>query len=135
MFSPDFPERAGYSAVIFLLIASVSALQNVIFPDWLKYSAIIILFSDMALCVYSDFDCSRQIKNILTSAEEQKNNNSIIIPDIKPSKFAIITRWRALNEYVLWSGGFENFPEGNTNIMFAQYYGYGVKKIILKGSN
>lgn len=135
MFSPDFPERAGYSAVIFWLIASVSALQNVIFPDWLKYSAIIILFSDMVLCIYADFDFSKQVKNRIKLVEKQKEKDFIIIPCIKPSKFAIITRWRALNEYVLWAGGFEDFPEGNTNIMFAQYYGYGVKKIILKGSN
>ena len=89
----------------------------------------------MVLCIYADFDFSRQIKNILKSAEEQEHNDLIIIPDIKLSKFAIITRWRALNEYVLWAGGFDDFPEDNTNIMFAQYYGYGLKKIILKGSN
>ena len=135
MFSPDFPERGGYSAVIFLLIASVSALQDVIFPNWLKYLAMVILFSDMALCVYSDFDFSRQIKNIIRLAEEQKHNDSIFIPNIRSSKVAIITRWRALNESALWAGGFEESPEGNTNIMFAQYYDYGLKKIILKGSN
>ena len=137
LFSPDFPERAGFVSVIFLLIASVSAtsrvpaLQNTIFPDWLKISALVILFFDAALCAYADYDFSRQVKNIIKSAEAQKEKDLIVIPEIKISKVAMITRWRALNEYVLFAGGFEEFPEGNTNIMFAQYFGYGMKKIIL----
>ena len=135
IFSPDFPERAGFVSVIFLLIASVSALQDIIFPDWLKISASAILFFDAALCVCADYDFSRQVKNIIKSAEAQKEKDLIVIPEIKISKIATITRGRALNEYVLFAGGFEEFPEGNTNIMFAQYFGYGMKKIALKGDN
>ena len=135
LFSPDFPERAGYVSVIFLLIASVTALRNIIFPDWLKISALVILFFDAALCLYADYDFSKQIKKIIKSAEEQKEKDLIVIPKIKISKIALITRGRALNEYVLFAGGFEEFPEGNTNIMFAQYFGYGMKKIVLEGDN
>lgn len=132
IFSPDFPERAGYLAVIFWLIASVSAVQNINFlvPNWLKYLAIIILFSDMILCVYADYDFGKQLKNIIQSLEEQKDKDLITIPQIKISKSAMITQWRALNEYVLLVGGFEKTPESNTNIMFAQYYGYGIKKLV-----
>ena len=135
LFSPDFPERAGYVSVIFLLIASVTALRNIIFPDWLKISALVILFFDAALCLYADYDFSKQIKKIIKSAEEQKEKDLIVIPKIKISKIALITRGRALNEYVLFAGGFEEFPEGNRNIMFAQYFGYGMKKIVLEGDN
>lgn len=132
IFSPDFPERAGYLAVIFWLIASVSAVQNINFlvPNWLKYLAIIILFSDMILCVYADYDFGKQLKNIIQSLEEQKDKDLITIPQIKILKSAMITQWRALNEYVLLVGGLEKTPESYTNIMFAQYYGYGIKKLV-----
>ena len=124
IFSPDFPERAGYVSVIFLLIASVSAMQDIIFPGWLKISALIILFFDAALCVYADYDFLRQVKKRIK-----------IVPKIKVSKVAFITRGRAINEYLLFGGGFEEYPEGNRNIMFAQYYGYGMKKIVLEKEN
>ena len=135
IFSPDFPERAGYVSVIFLLIASVSAMQDIIFPGWLKISALIILFFDAALCVYADYDFLRQVKKRIKSAELQKEKDLIIVPKIKVSKVAFITRGRAINEYLLFGGGFEEYPEGNRNIMFAQYYGYGMKKIVLEKEN
>ena len=135
LFSPDFPERAGYVSVIFLLIASVSAMQNIIFPDWLKISAFVILFLDCVLCVYADYDFSRQVKKRIKSAEQQKEKDLITVPEIKISKAAFITRDRAINEYLLFGGGFEEYPEGNRNIMFSQYFGYGMKKIVLEREN
>lgn len=132
IFSPVLPERAGYLAVIFWLIASVSAVKNINFlvPNWLKYFSIIILFSDMILCAYSDYDFGKQLKNIIQSLEEQKDKDLITVPQIRISKSAMITRWRALNEYAILFGSLVKIPESYKNIMFTQYYGYGTKKLV-----
>ncbi len=84
----------------------------------------------MILCAYSDYDFGKQLKNIIQSLEEQKDKDLITVPQIRISKSAMITRWRALNEYAILFGSLVKIPESYKNIMFTQYYGYGTKKLV-----
>ena len=122
MFSPNFPERAGFPSAIFLLAASVCAMKNLggqVFVNWLA----VLLIADMILCLYSDIDLHRQILERFRLIREQKDNDSITVPELKVSRAAPFMLGRTFNEYAIYWGDLEEELSGNRNIMFAQYYG------------
>ena len=138
---PEFPERAGFPANIFLLIASLAAFKEILpdlekifkphkkfFNNAAKILAVFWIFH-MAACVCSYYYMYAQIQDRWKIIEANRNAEEIIVPYLElPSWSEDIVGQRSWTKYALWWGAdLEPDPKGNRNIMFAQYY--GLKKI------
>lgn len=138
---PEFPERAGFPANIFLLIASIAALKEILpelqkifkrrrnfLNNAAKVLAVFWIFH-MAACTYVYVYMHEQLEDRWKIIEANRNAEEIVVPYLKlPSWSEDIVGQRTWTNYAIWWGAdLEPYPEGNRNIMFAQYY--GLKKI------
>lgn len=137
MFSPEFPERAGFPSVIFLLIASLAAFKEIL-PDVknfcrrrLKFAmtaaTIFAVFwlANIAGCIYVEYDIYRQFEARDKIIAEHKGDDPIKVPPLKISpdieKFLLSRTWEGI---VLELGGdFDSTVDGNRNLTFARYHG------------
>ncbi|MBQ9574642.1 MAG: hypothetical protein IJR27_05125 [Synergistaceae bacterium] len=136
MFSPKFPVRAGFPSTVFLIPASVCAMQNISgsLSSWIVSIAVILMIADMAVCFYYDMDNQRQLRIRFKEIEEQKDNEFVVVSAFRPSKAALFTLGRTFNSYMIEAGDIEEYPYGrygNRSIMFCQYYGL---KMIMRES-
>ena len=138
---PEFPERAGFPATIFLIIASLAAFKEIL-PELTKIfnrkknlfinaGKILTVFCilHMTACIYVYAYMYLQLENRWEIIEANRNADEIIVPYLElPSWSEDIVGQRTWTNYALWWGAdLEPEVNGNRNIMFAQYY--GLKKI------
>ena len=138
---PEFPERAGFPANIFLLIASLAAFKEILpalkkifnrrmnfLNNAAKVLAVFCIFH-MAACTYVYAYMHAQLEDRWKIIEANRNAEEIVVPYLElPSWSEDIVGQRTWTNYALWWGAdLEPEQNGNRNIMFAQYY--GLKKI------
>ena len=138
---PEFPERAGFPANIFLLIASLAAFKEILpalkkifnrrmnfLNNAAKVLAVFCIFH-MAACTYVYAYMHLQLEDRWKIIEANRNAEEIVVPYLElPSWSEDIVGQRTWTNYALWWGAdLEPEQNGNRNIMFAQYY--GLKKI------
>ena len=138
MFSPEFPERAGFPSTIFLMIASLAALKEILplvekfFQRRIKLVAVFAALWTLSLfgCLAVEYDLHCQLEARDKIIAEHRNDDLIIVPPLKipeGSEIFLGTRtWDAMT--LFWGGDLENCEEGNRAILFARYH--GLKKII-----
>ena len=145
MFAPIFPERAGFSSTIFLLVASLAALKEIL-SDVKNFcshrikvvtiiaTGLIICWSASLLgCLYVEYKFNRQVAQRYEIAMAHKNDNVIVVPSIKlPSWSEKFLGSRTWNNFALEAGGdLKSFDFNNRNITFARRH--GLNKIVTKG--
>ena len=138
MFAPIFPQRAGFPSTIFLLVASVAALKEIlplVENFFLRQIKIVIIFSIVWLmsllgCLYVENNFRNQIEAREKIVAAHKNDDLIVVPPIKlPARSEKILGSRTWDNLTLILGGdLKNFDSNNRNIIFCRYY--GLKKIV-----
>ena len=142
MFSPEFPERAGFSSTIFLMIASLAALKEIL-PELEKiYSRnvkkinvtgnifLALWLLNTAGCLYVETDLHHQLSERMKFIEEHRKENLIVVKPLKiPAWSETLLGSRTWDEMTLWWGGdLESKETENRDIVFARYH--GLKKIV-----
>ena len=135
MFSPEFPERAGYSSTICLLIASLASLKEIL-PNLKKFyqSKIILaekffavaLCASMLACVVVDIDLHNQIEERFKIIEQNLDKNLIVVPPLEvPAWSEIFLGSRTWDNMALyWGADLEADTRGARSLLFTKYYGY-----------
>ena len=138
MFVPMFEQRAGFSATIFLLIASTAALKEIL-PDLKKICGrhvakvaikvlIVGILLHMGACTYVYAYVHMQLENRWKIIDANRNAAEIIVPPVElPSWSESIVGQRTYSKYAITFGDIGTRPEYFRNLIFAQYY--GLKKI------
>ena len=135
MFSPQFPQRSGFTSTIFLLIASLAAFKEIL-PDIenifirrkiFNVAAIVFLavwLIHMSACVYVYSDIRAQIDHRLEIVNENRNAEEIVVPALKlPYWSEIVLGQRTYTKFVFRVGDLRPYTNGIRNIMFSRYYG------------
>ena len=146
MFSPDFRAHGAYHSVIFLLVASTSALR-VIMPlvaaqcrqvpkirlgvSLLCFAAIGSWLLSTVLCLIIETSYSQQWAEREKIVNEHRQDDLIVVPAIElPGHLDKITGNRSVTETILTFGAdLENDPRDNRSNMYAQYH--GVKGVVI----
>lgn len=134
MCSPIFPERAGFPSTIFLLVASLAALKEILPLIKIPIKAVIIFclvwLMSLAGCLYVEYNFAAQIEARIKIAAAHKNDDLIIVPPIKlpawSEKFLGSRTWDNLT--LLLGGDLKNYDYNNRNITFCRWH--GLKKIV-----
>ena len=142
IFSPIFPERAGFSSTIFLLVASLAALKEIL-PDVENFcrrrikavtfiaTGLMVCWSLSLLgCLYVEYKFNRQVAERYQIAIAHKNDDVVVVPPIKlPSWSEKFLGSRTWDNFALMVGGDLNHSDiNNRNITFC--HRHGLKKII-----
>ena len=137
--SPVFFMHGAFSATIFLLVASTAALNEIIadikfttLPAIIKclsFAVIAITILSVSISLYADFNLHEQMKLRFDIINQQRGNDLIIVPPIKPSvlnqKFIdlkILDEHTALYYFTVINSGIFDYPTSVHNILFAQYH-------------
>lgn len=134
MFSPEFPARAAFASPIFLIVASVVAIENISFnlPQKLIYAAGIFWIVTITYSIAVDFSVHSQIQDRAEYISLHKNEELIIVDPIDLPKITEKIFWAwTLNQYTRFYGDLTPYTDkfNNRNITYAQYY--GLKNIII----
>lgn len=142
LFSPEFPERAGFSSTIFLIIASLAAIKK-ISPQieeiyerrkfFVNFCGIIfcgIFLASMLGCIYVEKNIQNQLEKRNEIIAEHKNDDLIVVPYLEiPEWSETFLGTRTWDNMTMWWGGdLESNEKGNRGILFSKYH--GLKKII-----
>ena len=144
MCSPEFPERAGFPSTIFLIVASLAALKEIlpqmkeICRQRIKLATIAgtIFAAVWALsllgCLYVEYDLHCQLNASSEYIAAHKNDALITVKPLEiPKWISPFVGTRTWDELTLWVGGdLEPAPDGNRDLTFAKYY--GLKKIVAR---
>lgn len=140
MLSPEFPERAGFPSTIFLLVASLAALKEILpsvekfFSRHVKFSIFLAVFwlASLAGCLYVEYDVHSQFEERDKIFAEHKNDDLITLSPLKlPEWSETLLGTRTWDEFALiWGGDFEPEWQGMRNVVVARYY--GLKKIVVE---
>ncbi|MBQ7453952.1 MAG: hypothetical protein IJS69_02725 [Selenomonadaceae bacterium] len=143
MFSPEFPERAGFPSIIFLMIASLAALKEILplvknFCRRIKFATLAAtIFAaywtiNIAGCLYVEYDLHCQLQDRMAYVEKHKSDDLILVKPLKlpdwAEKFLGSRTWTQLA--ISLGGDFDETTDNNRSITFARYY--GLKKIALE---
>ncbi|MBQ6005334.1 MAG: hypothetical protein IJL14_03690 [Selenomonadaceae bacterium] len=138
MFSPIFPERAGFPSTIFLIVAALAAFKEILplvenfFSRHLKIVTIFAAVWIMSLigCVYVEYSFHNQIAERIKIVAAHKNDDLIVVPPIKlPDWSETLLGSRTWDKLTLLLGGdLKSYDTNNRNILFCRYY--GLKKIV-----
>ncbi|MBR0260730.1 MAG: hypothetical protein IJQ85_02940 [Selenomonadaceae bacterium] len=138
MFAPMFPERAGFPSTIFLLVASLAALKEILptvekfFSRQIKIVTIFAIVWSMSLigCLYVEYSFHNQIAERIKIVAAHKNDDLIVVPPIKlPDWSETLLGSRTWDRLTLLLGGdLKNYDSNNRNILFCRCY--GLKKIV-----
>ena len=138
MCAPIFPERAGFPSTIFLLVASLAALKEILplaenfFLRRMKLVALFALVWSMSLlgCLYVEYSFHNQMDARIKIVAAHKNDDLIVVPPIKlptwSEKFLGSRTWDRLT--LLLGGDLKSYDSNNRNILFCRYH--GLKKIV-----
>lgn len=139
---PEFPERAGFPSTIFLLIASVAALKEIL-PQlkqiYVRRERVANLAGNIILavwilsvagCLYVERNLNVQLSERMAIVEEHRADELIVVPPLEIPKLSeTFLGTRTWDELALfWGGDLEPEVDGNRDKVFARYY--GLKKII-----
>ncbi|MBR3746908.1 MAG: hypothetical protein IKN27_08115, partial [Selenomonadaceae bacterium] len=142
MCSPEFPERAGFPSTIFLLVASLAALKEIlpqvkeICRRRIKLATIAgTIFAavwsfEILGCLYVEYDLHCQFNQRYEYIAAHRHEDLITVKPLEvPQWIQPLTGTRTWDEMTLWVGGdLEHALDGNRNLTFARYY--GLKKIV-----
>lgn len=144
MFSPEFPERAGFPSVIFLIIASLAALKEIL-PAVENFCRRRIKIATLAAtifaafwainiagCIYIEYDIKQQLDARYDYVMSHKNDDLITVPPLKvPAWSEKVLGSRTWDQFTISVGGdLDDTPDGNRSVTFARYH--GLKKIVLE---
>jgi len=138
MCAPMFPERAGFPSTIFLLVASLAALKEIL-PSvenfFLRHLKIVTIFSVVWLmsllgCLYVEYTFHAQMTERIKIVAAHKNDDLIVVPPIKlPDWSEKILGSRTWDRLTLLLGGdLKSYDSNNRNILFCRVH--GLKKIV-----
>lgn len=151
LFVPMAPARAGFFSTIAVLIASVSALRELLFHGREVYHRYRGLFrcalslcaalwlATTALILYVEWDVRNLWMGRIDYINAHKDQELVVVHqiDVPPWADAMCAVWAnevTWNTDILaWGSDLEPRPEGSHNIMYAQYYGW--KKVITDGED
>ena len=134
MCSPMFPERAGFPSTIFLLVASLAALKEIL-PIIKIPVKVMIIFAAVWLmsllgCLYVEYSFHNQIAERMKIVAAHVNDDLIVVPPIKlpdwSETFLGSRTWDKLT--LLLGGDLKSYDSNNRNLVFAHIY--GLKKIV-----
>lgn len=138
MFAPMFPERAGFPSTIFLLVASLAALKEILplaekfFTRHIKIVAVfsIVWLMSLAGCLYVEYGFHNQIEARIKNVAAHKNDDLIVVPPIElPAWSETLLGSRTWDKLTLLLGGdLKSYDSNNRNIIFCRCY--GLKKIV-----
>ena len=140
--SPEFPERAAFPSTVFLLIASLAALKEIL-PDVKNFfcrrikiatlaATIFVAIWTLSLlgCLYVEYDLNRQLEARDEYIAAHKQDDLIVVKPLEiPAWEETFLGTRTWDEISLcWGGDLESEPEGNRDLIFARYH--GLKQIV-----
>ena len=138
MFAPMFPERAGFPSTIFLLVASLAALKEILplvenfFLRQIKIVAVLAIVWSISLlgCLYVEYSFHNQIEDRYKIVAAHKNDDLVVVPPIKlPAWSETLLGSRTWDKLTLLLGGdLKKYDYNNRNIIFARVN--GLKKIV-----
>lgn len=138
MFSPIFPERAGFPSTIFLLIASLAAFKEILplveefFRRRLNLVTIFAVVWSISLlgCLYVEYSFHNQLEMRNKIIAAHKNDDLVVVPPIKlPAWSETLLGSRTWDKLTLLLGGdLKSYDSNNRNIVFAHIH--GLKKIV-----
>ena len=135
--SPEFPQRAGFPSTVFLLIASLAALKEIL-PDVKNFCRRRIKAATLAAtifaavwtlslagCLYVEGCLNRELAARDEYIAEHKNDALITVKPLEiPKWIEPFVGTRTWTESILWWGGdLEPSLEGDRNLLFAKYHG------------
>lgn len=136
MFSPIFPERAGFPSTIFLLVASLAAMKEILPLIKIPIKAMIIFAAvwSMSLlgCLYVEYSFHNQLEIRDKIIAAHKNDDLIVVPPIElPVWSETLLGSRTWDKLTLLLGGdLKNDPYNNRNLIFARIN--GLKQIVTR---
>lgn len=142
MLSPEFPERAGFPSTVFLIIASLAALKEILpqvtkalRPSVIKLCSGILAaawFVTVFGCLYVDYECYSQTEERLDYIVAHKDDDLILVRAIKIPKWSEdILGSRTWDEYVMfWGADLGTCFEENRNVMLSQYLGLKPRSLV-----
>ena len=143
MCSPEFPERAGFPSTMFLLIASLAALKEIL-PAVENFCRRRIKIATLAAtifaafwainiagCIYVEYNLKQQLDARYDYIMAHKNDDLITVPPLKvPAWSEEILGSRTWDQFTISVGGdLDDTPDGNRCITFARYYGLKAIKL------
>ena len=138
MCAPMFPERAGFPSTIFLLVASLAALKEILplvekfFLGHLKIVTVFAAVWTMSLlgCLYVEYTFHAQVEERIKIVAAHKNDDLIVVPPIElPAWSEKILGSRTWDRLTLLLGGdLKSYDSNNRNILFCRVH--GLKKIV-----
>ncbi|MBR6889337.1 MAG: hypothetical protein IKN16_12980, partial [Selenomonadaceae bacterium] len=130
--------RAGFPSTIFLLVASLAALKEILplvekfFRRQVALATILaaVWLASLTGCLYVEYSIHAQIEERIKIAAAHKNDDLIVVPPIKlpdwSEKLLGARTWDKLT--LLLGGDLKSYDSNNRNILFCRYY--GLKKIV-----
>ena len=133
MFSPEFPARAAFASPIFLIIASIAALERIDFhlPQKILVAALSVWLVTICYAIGVDWSVHSQITERMEYIAAHKQDDLIVVkPIILPATTEKIFWLWTLDEYARFYQDLTPYTDdyNNRNITYAQYY--GLKKIV-----
>ena len=137
MASPEFPQRAGFPSTVFLLIASLAALKEIL-PQVkefcrrrIKAASIVgtifaaVFTLSLLGCLYVEFTLHGELAQRDEYIAAHRHEDLITVKPLEiPKWIEPLTGMRTWSERVLWWGGdLEPDPNGNRSETFAKYHG------------
>ena len=137
MCSPEFPERAGFPSTVFLLIASLAALKEIlpqvteICRHRIKAVTLAgIIFAavwtiNLLACLYVEYTLNGELAARDEYIQAHCHEDLITVKPLEiPDWIEPFLGTRTWTELTLWWGGdLEPAPDGNRNLTFAKYHG------------
>ena len=137
MCSPEFPERAGFPSTVFLMIASLAALKEIL-PDVKEFCRRRIKVATLAgtvfmtvwtlsllACLYVEVTLHGELAARDRYIQTHRHEDLITVKPLEiPEWIEPLTGTRTWTESALWWGGdLEHDVNGNRNLLFAKYHG------------
>ncbi|MBO4400424.1 MAG: hypothetical protein J5809_01095 [Selenomonadaceae bacterium] len=134
MFSPEFPARAAFASPVFLIIATVAALDKISFELPRKLVAVACAFwlATSAVSVSVDWSVHSQLQERQKYIAAHRNEDLIVVDPINLPLLVEKIFWSwTLDAYSRFYGDLTPYLDklNNRNITYAQYY--GLKQIII----
>ena len=152
IFVPVAPARAGFFPTCAVILASLSALRELLKEKeaiWQRHRRLIQGFVAVSLvlwvvttsiCLYIDWDVRQQWMSRIDYINAHQDQDIVVVHQIDVPPIADeLPDWWLYNcvswntDVLAWGSDLEPRPEGSHNLMYAQYYGW--KKVITDGED
>lgn len=134
MFSPEFPARAAFGSPVFLIVATVAALDKISFEVPRKLVAVACAFwlATSAFSVAVDWSVHSQMQERQKYIAAHRNDDLIVVDPINLPVLVEKIFWSwTLDAYSRFYGDLTPYRDkfNNRNITYAQYY--NLKEVVL----